>query len=163
MVDMFLLLLSPGGGDELQGIKRGIMELADLVIVNKADGDLEPAARRAQAEYRAALHIMRPKTPNWIPHALRVSALKGFGLDDVWAQIEKFRDSLTPTGEIADLRSRQAKAWMWSEINDRLMDAVREANPDLVQAAEAAVTAGHEPPGVAAERILARFMQSKAE
>ncbi|MDA5192550.1 methylmalonyl Co-A mutase-associated GTPase MeaB [Govanella unica] len=159
MVDMFLLLLSPGGGDELQGIKRGIMELADLVIVNKADGDLEPAARRAQAEYRAALHIMRPKTPTWIPHALRVSALKALGLEDVWAQVEKYRTALTATGELEQFRAGQAKAWMWSEIHDRLTDAVRAANPAEVQAAEAAVTAGTEPPGLAAERILARFLQ----
>jgi len=159
MVDMFILLVSPGGGDELQGIKRGIMELADLVVVNKSDGDLEQAARRAQSEYRGALHIMRPKSPNWTPRVLRASALKRTGLDAVWQQIRKHREALSESGELAATRAEQARAWMWSEIQDQLLDRVRAANPDAVHEYERAVVEGRLPPGAAAEAVLALFLE----
>src|SRR3546814_17652989 len=92
---MFLLLLAPGGGDDLQGIKRGIMELADLVIVNKADGELLKPARLAQADYRAALHLMRPRHPEWTAQVLLVSALLNEGIEAVWTAIGAFRAALT--------------------------------------------------------------------
>ena len=113
MVDMFVLLLSPGGGDELQGIKRGIMELADLVIVNKADGDLVPAAKRAAMEYKSALHLMRPKSAHWRPDVLLASSLKGTGIDEIWAAVSAHREALEGAGEIASHRAAQAQAWMW--------------------------------------------------
>lgn len=122
MVDMFCLLLSPGGGDELQGIKRGIMELADLVVVNKADGDMKIPAKRAQGEYRAALHLMRPKFAGWAPRVVLASALQGEGLDAVQEHIERFYTHLEETRALAPLRQDQAEAWMWSEIKDQLMD-----------------------------------------
>jgi len=158
MVDMFLLLLSPGGGDELQGIKRGIMELADLVVVNKADGELEKAAKRAQGEYRAALHLMRPKSRNWTPRVLTASALTEKGLDAVWDQITGYRDALTQAGEFTTNRAEQARAWMWSEIDDRLKDRFRAANRDAVAAHEAAVVEGRMPPGKAARELLDLFL-----
>ncbi|MGD8326142.1 MAG: methylmalonyl Co-A mutase-associated GTPase MeaB [Sphingomonadales bacterium] len=165
MVDMFLLLLAPGGGDELQGIKRGIMELADLVIVNKADGALKPAAKRAQSEYRAALHLMRPKYDDWTARVLLASALENKGLEDVWKQITSFEDKLRSSGQLADLRARQAVAWMWSEIEDGLKSAFL-SNKKTAQACtnmEALVAQGKCPPGQAAQELLQGFMKSASK
>ena len=91
MVDLFLVLVAPGGGDELQGIKRGIMELADLVVVNKADGDLAAAASATASDYAAALHLVRPRIPAWSPRVLTCSALIGTGIAEVWATVDEFR------------------------------------------------------------------------
>ncbi len=159
MVDMFLLLLLPSGGDELQGIKRGIGELADLVLVNKSDGALKAAARRAAAEYSQALQYLRPASPNWRPVAQVCSALTGEGIPEVWEAIERYFRALEPTGEIAARRSRQAKAWMWNEISENLMAAFR-ANPSvsaMVDGIEERVAAGEITPTAAAERLLAAF------
>ncbi|HUD51225.1 methylmalonyl Co-A mutase-associated GTPase MeaB [Parvibaculum sp.] len=156
MVDMFLLLLSPGGGDELQGIKRGIMELADLVVVNKADGDLIPAARRAAMEYKAALHLMRPKNPFWTPDVKLASALKAEGLSEIWEAVETHRAALELGGEIERVRSAQARAWMWTEIREGLFSALM-ANKEaahLIPALEAEVESGLATPTAAARRLL---------
>ena len=110
MVDCFVLLAAPGGGDELQGIKRGIMELADVVVVNKADGDLQPAATRAVADYQHAVHLLRPKHPGWQVPVLPVSALTGTGVDETWTAIEGCVDHLRETGDLTKLRSSQAVA-----------------------------------------------------
>lgn len=159
MVDLFALLLPPGGGDELQGIKRGIMELADLVIVTKADGDLEAAAKRAQGAYRAGLHLMRPKYDAWTARVLLCSALTGKGLDDIWQQMTKFRETLGATGDLAALRASQARAWLWSEIRDRLESTFR-AHPGVsgsLPMLEQAVIAGAMPPAQAADALFAAF------
>ena len=105
MVDLFVLLVSPGGGDELQGIKRGIMELADLVMVNKADGDLAPAAGRTRADYASAVHLLRPKWQAWATEVLAVSALTGAGIDEVWEAIERFCAAVGADGELARARA----------------------------------------------------------
>ncbi|MDR3497671.1 MAG: methylmalonyl Co-A mutase-associated GTPase MeaB [Parvibaculum sp.] len=157
MVDMFLLLLSPGGGDELQGIKRGIMELADLVVVNKADGDLVPAAKRAAMEYRAALHLMRPKSAHWTPEVKLASALKGEGIAEVWAAVEAHRKALSAAGDLDRARAAQAQAWMWTEIREGLFAALK-GNAEaarLIPRLEAEVAAGAMTPTVAAKRLLA--------
>ena len=107
MVDCFLLLLAPGAGDELQGIKRGVVELADLVVINKADGELLAAARRAQADYRAALQLLRPPTPAWAPEVLACSALHEDGIDAVWQAVRRQRQALEDSGELAAKRARQ--------------------------------------------------------
>ncbi len=165
MVDLFVLLLAPGGGDELQGIKRGIMELADLVVVNKADGELAAPARRAAADYRNALRLMRPKTPHWQPRVLLASALTGTGIGEVWAAAGDFRASLEPPGEIAARRAEQARAWMWSELTETLdlrlrrHPAVAAALPEL----ERAVAAGRVSPRAAAKSLLARFLGPEAD
>lgn len=125
MVDLFMLLLSPGGGDELQGIKRGITELADLVVVNKADGDLKTAADQAVAEYTAALHMLRPRSAHWTPRVLQVSSLESRGLEEVWRGIEDYQAALSTAGEIEVRRADQAQAWMWSEIGENLMSAFK--------------------------------------
>ncbi len=158
MVDMFVLLLSPGGGDSLQGIKRGIMELADMVVVNKADGDLEKAANRARQEYTGALHLMRPKTALWSPPVLLASALQAKGIAEIWQAVQDYHKVLGGAGELDKLRASQARAWMWSEIHDSLMDAFRAANPDQVRAMEEKVLAGALPPTAAARELLSGFL-----
>jgi len=159
MVDLFLLLVAPGGGDELQGIKRGIMELADLVVVNKADGDLAPAAGRTVADYSNALHLVRPRWTAWSATATKCSALEQTGIAEVWQAVESFRSAVTASGEAAEHRSRQAVAWMWSEVQDTLVDRLR-ADPGvtaLVAGLEADVAAGRVPPTTAARQLLDAF------
>src|SRR3954464_9246606 len=131
MVDLFLLLVAPGGGDELQGIKRGIMELADLVVVNKADGDLAAAAGRTAADYANALHLVRPRWAAWTATATKCSALENDGVTAVWQAVEAFRAAVTASGESDEHRSRQAVAWMWSEVQDTLVDRLR-SDPAVV-------------------------------
>jgi len=159
MVDLFMLLLAPGGGDELQGIKRGIMELADLIVVNKADGDLLPAARLAATEYGGAMRLMRPKVPFWRARVLLASAFRREGLDKVWAAIEDYRDAASASGGLQALRGRQASLWLWTEIREGLLEALR-ANPRvaaLLPEVERDVTAGKANPAAAARRLLSSF------
>jgi LAO/AO transport system kinase len=157
MVDCFVLLAAPGGGDELQGIKRGIMELADVIVINKADGDLLPAARRAVADHRHAVHLLRPKHPGWTVPVLAASALQGSGIHEVWAEIQRFSDHLRAGGGLDRLRSEQSVAWMWAEMRERLVDAFRRDDrvakrlPDV----EAAVRSGRLSPTTAAHELLA--------
>jgi LAO/AO transport system kinase len=156
MVDIFLLLLAPGGGDDLQGIKRGIMELADLVVINKADGDLLPKARLAAADYRMALHLMRPRHADWQPQVQMASALLNEGIDAVWTAIEDFRSKLEKTGAFQAQRRHQAEGWLWRELQDGLLDwlkhdpAVAGELPKL----QKAVSAGKATPHAAAKKIL---------
>jgi len=161
MVDIFCLLLAPGGGDELQGIKRGVMELADLVIINKADGDLLPAARRAASEYRGALGLMRPKTPHWSPRVRMVSAVEGNGIPEVWRDITKFRDDMTAAGALETLRSEQARSWMWQELTDSLVQALM-ADAGVARALpewERQVMDGTTTPGAAADALRQMFLE----
>jgi LAO/AO transport system kinase len=152
MVDTFVLLLAPAGGDELQGIKRGVMELADLVVVNKADGALLPAARQAAAEHRHALHLQRPRSAAWTPQVLLCSAVTGEGVDEVWSAVERHREALSAAGELDRRRTEQARSALWSDVGDRLVDALRASAAG--QAAEADVAAGRVPPSVAAARLI---------
>ncbi len=157
MVDCFVVLVAPGAGDELQGIKRGIMELADLVIVTKADGDLARVATGTAADYASALHLVRPKTPEWTPETLVASSFAGVGIAEAKAAMDRFAAATAP--ERAERRSGQARAWLWSEVGDALMDSLR-ADPSvaaLAQQLEADVVAGRTPPGSAARRILEAF------
>jgi LAO/AO transport system kinase len=159
MVDFFLVLMIPGAGDELQGIKKGVLELADMIAVNKADGDNERAAQVAAREYQHALRLVQPASPNWLPPVLTCSALKNFGLDTIWSQIELHRRKLESSGEFADKRRRQQVDWMWATVDDRLRSsfrsdsAVRSLTPEL----EAAVREGRLTPTLAAERLLDAF------
>jgi LAO/AO transport system kinase len=160
MVDMFLLLLAPGGGDELQGIKRGIMELADLVVVNKADGVLLQPARLAAAEYKAALHLMRPKSPAWSATVLLASAVERTGMAEVWDAVVSHRRALEAAAELGQRRAEQAKAWLWSELSEGLTARFRQhpAVAAELPALEAAVAAGGIAPSAAARELLARFL-----
>jgi len=156
MVDCFLLIAAPGGGDELQGLKRGIMELADVVVVNKADGDLAPAARRAVADYRHAVHLLRPKHPGWEVPVLAASALHGTGVDEAWAEVERLSAHLRADGALDRLRSAQAVDWLWAELRERLVDAFRhdEQVAKRLSEVEAAVRAGLLSPTTAARDLL---------
>lgn len=125
LVDMFLLLLSPGGGDELQGIKRGIMEIADLVIINKADGDFINEAKIAASNCKNALHLMRPKSADWSVEVLQTSALNNTGIDQVWDKISSFKNIMQQNGEFAKRREEQAVAAIWSELNELMLQQVK--------------------------------------
>jgi LAO/AO transport system kinase len=159
MVDGFLLLLAPGGGDDLQGIKRGIVELADLVVINKADGDLLPAARRARADYQAALHLLRPASAAWTPEVLTCSALHGEGIEEVWQAVLHHRQTLEREGELAARRARQTESWLFAEVQALLLDALRRdgATAGLLAELQDAVRSGELLPPHAARRLVARF------
>lgn len=164
MVDMFLLLLSPAGGDELQGIKKGIVELADLLIVNKADGDLLPAAKRAQADYKAALRLLTPAYGEWRPSVELCSALEGTGLDNVWQSVESFTATMKKVGMWDAKRASQAVAWMWKEIRERLQNAF-SAHPHVatqLAAIEKKVENHILAPAAAAQELLGLFLGKKA-
>jgi LAO/AO transport system kinase len=162
MVDMFVALMLPGAGDELQGIKKGIVELADLIAVNKADGDGMLAAQLAVAHYGRALAIIEPRTASWRPPVLAVSALTGQGVDELWATVERHRQILGASGERAANRRQQQVRWFWSLLDARLIDRLRR-HPDVakllpgleLQVADAEIT-----PTLAAERALAVFAGS---
>jgi LAO/AO transport system kinase len=156
MVDCFLLLAAPGGGDELQGIKRGIMELADVIVVNKADGDLLPAARRAVADYRHAVHLLRPKHAGWSVPVVAASALHGAGIDEAWDQVERFEAHLRADSALDRLRASQSVAWMWNEISDRLAESFRgdEAVAARLADVESRVRSGRLSPTSAAHELL---------
>ena len=160
MVDVFVLLLAPGAGDDLQGVKRGIVELADVVVVNKADGDLAAAAERTAADYAHALHFLRSRTEGWEVRVERASALLGDGIDRVWSAIEAHEAMLRTSGELGARRAEQARDWMWSEVNDGLLDALA-GDPAVAAemgALEEGVVAGALSPAAAAQRILKRFL-----
>ncbi len=162
MTDMFVLLLGPAGGDDLQGVKRGVMELADLVVVNKEDGDLAPAARRTQADYAHALRLMAPQHKGWVPQALTCSALKEEGLAEIWRAIEDFHTRLTKSGEWQSRRRDQARNWLRQEMSESLMEALK-SDPRIAQdlaGAERRVVAGKESPAAAARGILAGFLKT---
>ena len=120
MTDFFLALMLPGAGDELQGIKKGLVELADMIAINKADGDNIKRATTAAAEYRAALHILAPRSPNWTPPVLTCSAFTGDGIAELWARILEHRERMTNSGEHAALRREQQVKWMWSMLEQRV-------------------------------------------
>ena len=120
MTDFFLVLMLPGAGDELQGIKKGVLEIADMIAVNKADGDNAPRARAALAEYRAALHIMTPATPDWLPPVVLMSGLTGQGIPELWAHVCDHRSKTTANGFLAAKRAEQNVRWMRTLIDERL-------------------------------------------
>lgn len=163
MVDFFLVLALPGSGDELQGIKKGVLELADAIAVNKCDGDGAARARSALADMRAALRYLPRKRPSWKPRALAVSGLTGVGLDELWAVVEEHRALLEPAGELAALRAEQQRAWMWSLIRERLERAFREHRDVAASLAafEADVVAGRCTAPAAAKALLERFHSSE--
>jgi LAO/AO transport system kinase len=152
MVDLFVLLLAPGAGDELQGVKRGIVELADLVVVNKADGALLDLARHTAADYSHALHLVGPA------EVLLTSAVEGTGINDVWDAIERLIHDRHESSAFAQRRAAQAREWMWSEVTDTLVERVR-ADTSMrgeIDQLEDDVAAGRMSPAAAARRVLSR-------
>jgi len=156
MVDFFLVLMLAGAGDELQGIKKGVLELADAVTINKADGDNIEKAEKARRSYELALHLLNPATPTWSPPVLTCSALTMAGVDTIWDTIQDYRERLKITGELAEKRSGQALAWMWSRIEDGLKDRFFE-NPvvsDRLRGVQGAVERGNLSPTLGADQLL---------
>ncbi|XP_078719328.1 methylmalonic aciduria type A protein, mitochondrial isoform X2 [Lampetra fluviatilis] len=165
MVDMFLLLIPPGAGDELQGIKRGIVEVADAVVVTKGDGDLLPQARHIQAEYTSALKFMRQRLPTWKPRVLRVSAQTGQGVPELWDVALEFREIGLSSGSLQARRRAQRTSWMRSLIRDGVLElflshpVVRARATQL----ETRVAEGLLAPGAAADALLAAFTEDVAK
>src|SRR4051812_4326823 len=155
MTDFFLALMLPGAGDELQGIKKGLVELADMIAVNKADGDNLKRANAAAAEYRAALHILNPRSPNWTPPVLTYSALTGAGIMELWGQVLAHRQRMNKIGELAALRRQQQVKWMWSMLNERMFSRLKAAAGlrSKLPAIEAAVAEGRLSATLAVEQI----------
>lgn len=159
MTDMFLLMLLPGGGDELQGIKRGIMELADLILVNKSDGDQQAVANRTVSDYQMALHFLHARSRNWQASVQSISSLKNQGIDEVWKTVEEYRKALSGSGEIESRRAAQSRAWMWSETTGALLTELKE-NPSvksLVKELEQDVMKGRTTPTIAARKLIDAF------
>ena len=155
MTDFFLVLMLPGAGDELQGLKKGIVELADMIAVNKADGDNIERAKLAAAEYRAALNILVPRSPTWSPPVTTYSALTGKGIAELWAQVLEHKAKMTAAGELAARRREQQVKWMWSMLEERLTARLR-SDPAVrakLKQAEGAVAAGRLAPTLAVEEI----------
>lgn len=155
MTDCFVLLQLPNAGDDLQAIKKGIIELADLVVFNKADID-PAAAQLAAAQMRSALSMLRPASANWQPPVITLSAMRKDGLAEFWQLIEKFRDTLGASGEFAERRRRQALAWMWQLVDSGLREDFRRhsAVRDTLVTTAAAVEAGSITPAAAARHLL---------
>ncbi|WP_439497594.1 methylmalonyl Co-A mutase-associated GTPase MeaB [Bosea sp. (in: a-proteobacteria)] len=155
LTDFFLVLMLPNAGDELQGIKKGIVEIADMIAVNKADGAGANAARAAAAQYRSALHILAPSSSLWSTPVVTISGLTGDGLDAMWSKVEDHRARLGAKGLIAEKRRRQDVKWMWAMVEDRLQARLRH-DPALkarTPMLEAAVGAGELSPTLAADEI----------
>lgn len=159
MVDFFLLMVLPGGGDELQGIKRGIVELADLIVVNKADGAFVPAAREAAKHYTAALGYLTPRRSSWTPRVEMISALTGDGVPELWDTIREHRERLEASGELESFRKGQRAEWFWTQLQTRLVNAFI-AHPDVatrLEELERAAVTGRTTPGRATDELLRAF------
>jgi LAO/AO transport system kinase len=156
LVDMFLLLLLPGGGDELQGVKRGIMELADLVVVNKADGDMAAAAQRSAAEYANAIRLLHPATSDWIPPVMTCSSLENTGIDEIREMTETYHEQAEAGGALEKRRAAQARRWMWGEVDEHLLAGFQRhpAVQAKLESLERQVSDAEITPSAAAQALL---------
>lgn len=155
MTDFFLVLMLPGAGDELQGLKKGIVELADMIAVNKADGDNVARAKRAAADYRGALNILTSHSAGWSVPVITYSALTGAGIDALWAKVLEYKETMSASGALEQRRREQQVKWMWSLLEERLTARLR-SDPAVrakLKQAEAAVAAGKMTPALAVEEI----------
>jgi LAO/AO transport system kinase len=161
MTDMFVLLLQPGAGDELQGIKRGIMELADLVLINQADDGREDLANHSAADYRHALQLLRPRSTEWKVEVATCSARDNIGIDAAWDAVTRHQQALTDSGELVSLRAGQARAWLWSEVQDSLVTDLREelGASHLITELEEAASKGQIPATTAADKLLEMYLK----
>lgn len=165
MVDFFALLLQPGAGDELQGIKKGVVELADALLVNKADGDQARAAERARADYTSALHLLRPRSASWSPPVICTSALEGTGIPEFWGAVLKHREALQSSGEFEARRLKQARAWLWALLEQGLGEAFRQDPrvsaklPGMLERVESRTQA----PPRAARELLRSFLDARGD
>src|ERR1700759_525146 len=156
MTDFFLALMLPGAGDELQGIKKGLVELADMIAINKADGDNLKRAQHAAADYRSALHILSPRSEHWHPPVETYSALTGDGIAKLWQKILDHRAAMNASGDFAGRRRDQQVKWMWSMLEQRMLARLRAdaSTRAKVKKIEADVADGRLTPAVAAEQML---------
>ena len=155
MTDFFLVLMLPGAGDELQGLKKGVVEIADMIAINKADGDNIKRARAAATEYRTALHILNPRSRSWSPPVVTYSALTGAGIAELWDSILDHRQRMDKAGELDARRREQQVKWMWAMLEERVFARLK-SNPALrakLPRIEAAVAAGRMSPALAVEEI----------
>jgi LAO/AO transport system kinase len=157
MTDFFLVLMLPGAGDELQGLKKGIVELADMIAVNKADGDNIERAKLAAAEYRAALNILAPQSSTWAPPVITYSAMTQNGIEELWTQVLAHKKKMTASGELDARRREQQVKWMWAMLEERLTARLRSdaSVRTKLRQAEAQVAAGKLAPTLAVEEIAA--------
>ena len=156
MTDMFLLLLLPSGGDELQGIKRGIMELADLIVVNKSDGEQITLANQTMLDYRSAVHFLTSRFDGWQTQVMACSSVNNQGVIEVWAEVDRFKATISEDGRLQQQRAQQAKAWMWSEMAESLVVDLK-SDPSIkrmIPGLESAVLDGSLPATVAAQRMI---------
>ncbi len=163
MTDMFILLLLPGSGDDLQGIKRGVTELADLVVINKADGELLNTARHTAADYQNALQFMQPRHQQWSVSVKTVSAIEGRGMGEVWAAAQKYRTIISLNNGLSTRRGLQAKEWLWDEVSDLLTSRLK-SHPKLmnrVSGLELEVVDQKVPAAVAARELVDLFTGAK--
>jgi len=162
MVDFFLVMLLPAGGDELQGIKKGVVELADALVVNKADGAMKTVAERTRADYGGALELIRPSSDAWRPRAMTVSALESQGISEVWETILEHHELMQANGQFDERRRAQSRAWMWKLLEDGIDRAFREqpGMRDAIEREEEAVAAQETSPAAAARTLLNAFRSS---
>ncbi|GAA4225269.1 methylmalonyl Co-A mutase-associated GTPase MeaB [Sagittula marina] len=163
MCDLFMLLLAPAGGDELQGVKRGIMEMADILLINKADGELKRQAVRTCADYAGALRLLRkrPQDPEGFPKALTVSAVEEDGLEKAWEEMKTLAEWRRETGHFAGRRAEQARFWFEAEVRDGLLARLRAPSARQAMSALAQkVAEGKLSPGNAAQTMLADHLQT---
>lgn len=159
MVDFFLLVLAPGAGDELQGIKKGVVELADAVLINKADGASRDLARLSRADYERALHYIQPSTEGWMTPALAASSTTGEGLPELWAMVGRFLDHTRSQGAFEQRRRDQERAWMRAMVEEQLKERFfgHPRVVELLPGLEAEVVGGRLPAASAASRLLKAF------
>jgi len=164
MVDFFLLLLLPGAGDELQGIKRGIVEMADLIAVNKADKDKVKLADQAKREYKNALHLYPPKSSGWIPEVLTCSALEGTGISDIWQSIQGYKTEMKKNNFWSENRQQQAKFWLYESIkNDLYYSFFSNKNiKNALSRVESDVAVGQLSPFKGAEELMQLFLRTNS-
>jgi LAO/AO transport system kinase len=155
MTDFFLVLMVAGAGDELQGLKKGIVELADMIAVNKADGDNIERAKLAAADYRGALNILAPQSATWSPPVITYSALSGAGIADLWGKVIEHKEKMTASGELTTRRREQQVKWMWTMLEERLTSRLRSdaSVRAKLRQAESAVADGRLAPTLAVEQI----------
>jgi LAO/AO transport system kinase len=157
MTDFFLVLMLPGAGDELQGLKKGVVEIADMIAINKADGDNLKRAKAAAAEYRAALHILTPRSQSWSPPVVTYSALTGNGIAELWTTVLDHRARTSKSGELDARRREQQVKWMWAMLEDRVFARLKSDSSlkAKLPRIEAAVAEGRMSPAVAVDEIAA--------
>jgi GTPase len=156
MTDLFVVLVAPAGGDDLQGIKRGVMELADLLIVTKADGELLPVAKRTEADYRMAMHLMQPKHVGLPAHVISVSARENSRISDAWSLMEQLYDTLRDDGRLVRNREAQLRRWFWSEVHAAISENIlsRRALMAAAKRFESEIAEGNALPTAAARELV---------